>query len=356
MKKKLLSAALIIGFAGLLSATSSYASDDLEFNHYTNKTYTGGYCYRFELKNTGTEKIEDWKIDFDLNDTKTSHFSSVFQSTDTGYQVTGLSWNSPLKVGRTTRVGFCAKGSEKPQNITISHKNSPSDYTIFQDTFTSNWINDWNLESGRTYGFENFSSLPGDILRVFYPAGSYKPSIKENIGGAAFLKKLDETGTDMYFSYDVFLEEGFDFVKGGKLPGLCGGGCPTGGSGRDDGFSARMMWRTSGDLEIYGYIQDGSEKFGTSLGRGAARLTVGKWHTITQRIKLNTPNTNDGIMEYWLDGELAYSENNMNIVSDSSIKIDAIRFETFFGGSDSSWATPVDAYTQFKNFKVWTQK
>ena len=68
-------------------------------------------------------------------------------------------------------------------------------------------------------------------------------------------------------SYDVQFEEGFDFVKGGKLPGLfggegnTGGGIPTG----MDGFSARMMWRGNGRVVQYVYYPDQPEHFGHDM-------------------------------------------------------------------------------------------
>lgn len=57
----------------------------------------------------------------------------------------------------------------------------------------------------------------------------------------------------MMVSYEVAFDEGFDWVKGGKLPGLRGGsanGC-SGGSQADgsDCFSTRIMWRTDGEGE-----------------------------------------------------------------------------------------------------------
>lgn len=57
----------------------------------------------------------------------------------------------------------------------------------------------------------------------------------------------------MMVSYEVAFDKGFEWVKGGKLPGLRGGS-PNGCSGGNqaDGtscFSTRMMWRTSGQGE-----------------------------------------------------------------------------------------------------------
>jgi hypothetical protein len=52
--------------------------------------------------------------------------------------------------------------------------------------------------------------------------------------------------TDATFEYDIMFGESFNFVRGGKLPGL-GGGASMGSKGTPEqyrnGFSARLMWR-----------------------------------------------------------------------------------------------------------------
>jgi hypothetical protein len=58
----------------------------------------------------------------------------------------------------------------------------------------------------------------------------------------------------MLLSYEIAFEAGFDWVKGGKLPGLRGGLNSTGCSGGNqangqDCFSFRVMWRENGSGE-----------------------------------------------------------------------------------------------------------
>lgn len=55
----------------------------------------------------------------------------------------------------------------------------------------------------------------------------------------------------MLLSYELAFDAGFDWVKGGKLPGLRGGPNPDGCSGGNepngtDCFSTRLMWRQNG--------------------------------------------------------------------------------------------------------------
>ena len=62
-------------------------------------------------------------------------------------------------------------------------------------------------------------------LKAHYPKGSYKPSV-DPCGGVSFYApgpaSVDlTTAKEALFSYSVYFPEGFDFVKGGKLPGLC---------------------------------------------------------------------------------------------------------------------------------------
>ena len=62
-------------------------------------------------------------------------------------------------------------------------------------------------------------------LKAHYPKGSYKPSV-DPCGGVSFYApgpaSVDlTTAKEALFSYSVYFPEGFNFVKGGKLPGLC---------------------------------------------------------------------------------------------------------------------------------------
>lgn len=96
----------------------------------------------------------------------------------------------------------------------------------------------------------------------------------------------------LHLRYYVRFSEGFDFVKGGKLPGLFGGAIPDG----TNGFSVRYMWRTNGDGEAYAHLPT-SDLYGTENGRG-------------------------------------------------------IFFSTFFGGGDPTWATPRDVHADFAAFAL----
>jgi len=94
------------------------------------------------------------------------------------------------------------------------------------------------------------TSLPTNpVLQVTYPEGSYSGGT----GGAQWYTQWKSndgsTFNSMLLSYELAFDSDFDWVKGGKLPGLRGGpdafGCsggtqPTG----EDCFSTRLMWRS----------------------------------------------------------------------------------------------------------------
>lgn len=104
-------------------------------------------------------------------------------------------------------------------------------------------------------------------LQASYPAGTVKYSSATG-HGYSFYSKGEKSGvdvtsaTEVLFSYAVYFSSGFDFVRGGKLPGLYGGAsadeaksCSGGRQDqRDRCFSARMMWRTDGAGELYNYL------------------------------------------------------------------------------------------------------
>ncbi|MEL6382048.1 MAG: polysaccharide lyase [Cyanobacteria bacterium J06626_18] len=229
---------------------------------------------------------------------------------------------------------------------------------------SSDWMEDWEVQSGKSWGFDNLEILEDSqsgfeqILRVHYPAGSASPVVAREegvpMGGAQFYTDLAlPPQTKLRLSYSVRFSEDFDFVKGGKLPGLFGGEGNSGGNIPDgtDGFSTRLMWRQDGDGEVYAYLP-ASEGYGTSIGRGSWRFEPGVWYQIEQEVRLNHPERADGQIRLWVDGELVIDEADVNFRTVESLQIDGLFFSTFFGGGDASWATPRDVYVDFAEFVV----
>jgi hypothetical protein len=232
----------------------------------------------------------------------------------------------------------------------------------FADT---NWIERWSVRKKGEWGLEQNAQAIADpsgrfskVLRVRYPAGSASPRVsrkqKEPLGGAQFYADLGMPPKDsLRLSYYVRFSEDFDFVKGGKLPGLFGGKGNSGGKIPDgtDGFSTRFMWRRNGDGEVYAYLPTSSDD-GSSIGRGTWRFQPGTWHHLEQEVVLNHPDKQDGRIQVWVDGVQVLDQRGLAFRATEDLKIEGIFFSTFFGGGSASWATPKDVYVDFADFSV----
>ena len=90
----------------------------------------------------------------------------------------------------------------------------------------ANLNSDWNnppwdngVTEGRVSVISGSEAYSGNSLRVLYPSNGVGP----DEGGAQWRLELGSSYTELYCSYKIKFQSGFDFVKGGKIPGLCGG-------------------------------------------------------------------------------------------------------------------------------------
>ncbi|KAG8883026.1 hypothetical protein FRB98_003349 [Tulasnella sp. 332] len=212
------------------------------------------------------------------------------------------------------------------------------------------------------------------VLEVTYPAGSYS----HGTGGTEFSNFFNESASSgapfqsMLLTYEVAFGPSFNFVKGGKLPGLRGGpsstGCGSGGNQPDgqDCFSMRLMWRTLGTGEAYAYIPEtnnlcsesniicNSDGFGTSISRGIFSFTPTNWTRITMLVQLNDPGYANGrLWLYYNDLQAIRQEDLYYRSSDAINSVQGLFFSTFFGGNDASWATPDQQNTYFRNIQLY---
>jgi hypothetical protein len=100
------------------------------------------------------------------------------------------------------------------------------------DYVTSNWATtNNNIYGAEDIGFvQDPISGNGTVLKVNYPKGSFAPvGTKTNsgiLGGVEFFSMPDSsTYNSALLSYDIAFDSTFDWVKGGKLPGIFGGMC-----------------------------------------------------------------------------------------------------------------------------------
>jgi hypothetical protein len=128
--------------------------------------------------------------------------------------------------------------ADKKYSKTIDFKNHKIGlYDV--STFTK----DWGNEPRRGIKEKRCKIVKRDgkkLLEITIPKGTMSK------GGSFWRLNFPHNLTEATFEYDIMFGDDFDFVRGGKLPGL-GGGASMGSGGTSEqyqnGFSARLMWR-----------------------------------------------------------------------------------------------------------------
>lgn len=193
-------------------------------------------------------------------------------------------------------------------------------------------------------------------IRVEYPKGGVGP---QQTGAQVPLKLPPRE--EYFVSYWLRFGDGFSWGsrhQGGKLPGLASGDLCSGGQSCDgnNGFTARLMWRTGGKAVLYLYHMDKPGKYGEdhSLVYPSGEdvvFTPGRWFQIVERVKVNTGDNRDGEVQLWVDGQPVLSLNGIRFVNNGDL-VDRFFFSTFHGGADSEWAPQVDSHINFDDLVV----
>lgn len=215
-------------------------------------------------------------------------------------------------------------------------------------------------------------------MKAHYPKGSYNFGHQPQGGFSFYAPGPNDvdltTAKEATFGYSVYFPAGFEFQKGGKLPGICkflvrfkyarvlivpfpfsdGGnsedeavGCS--GGRRDNGcFSARLMWRGEGEGEFYTYLppsfdankkvcnikpqSDCNPTYGASVGRGSFHFASGGWTTVSERVRLNDVGASNGELELFVNGKSVINVGGLVLRNNASGKMRGLQMQTFFGG------------------------
>lgn len=270
---------------------------------------------------------------------------------------TGTAGDTTTTAAATGAGGTTGAGGEGAGDALLHadfERTAPGPYTEDEVAADFGGAPPWNdgLDEGRASIVEEGGNR---FLRVTYTANRYGPGD----GGVQFKVPLGGTYEQLYLAYRVRFSAGFDFVKGGKLPGLVGGSAPTGCVDDTAGFSARMMWRTGGAAVQYVYFPEKKNACGDDYaymtGRTAVRFEPGTWHTVEHRLVMNTPGEHDGVLQAWFDGAPVLDESAFLFrLAGATYGIDTLYFSTFFGGSDDTWAPAAAQVADFDDFIVTT--
>ena len=254
----------------------------------------------------------------------------------------------PHRQGRTADDG--GKGA-----IEVKLTGEPGPYTV------EHWKKDWpgcEFEDGIKEGHASLvkDEAGAPWLRVTYSVGKIGPE-QCGVGWRWPIGKCDFAE----LRYTVRFSKDFDFVKGGKLPGFCGGpenvsgGRPATGT---NGFSSRLMWRKEGRGEAYVYHKNQPERYGESFSFPKDfHFPTEKDVHVRMAVSMNTPGKRDGSLRVWIaiaeEKETLFVERtDMEWRSVDTFGVDSLYFETFHGGSDETWAPKRPCWAEFGGLRV----
>ncbi len=168
----------------------------------------------------------------------------------------------------------------------------------------------------------------------------------ESKGGATFPwePRVLQGKTSACLSYQVLLPAGFDFQRGGALPGI--GGVDAGEQG--DRFLARLVWRPKGAGGVTVRVTENNATRALSAEREGFEFPRGKWVKLEQEVVLNAPKKNDGILRVWVDGTLAIDRTDMSYRARPEVVVSKVSVDAFYGSGPDD---PQTAAT--KDAKVW---
>lgn len=231
---------------------------------------------------------------------------------------------------------------------------APGPYTV------ERWKHDWpgcDFEGGVRAGRLAVTESDGRRwLRVNYAVGKIGPGE----GGAGWRWPIG-THEEAELRYTLRFGKDFAFVRGGKLPGLCGGpenvsgGHPADGR---NGFSARLMWRAEGRGEAYVYHKGQKGSYGDSFPFPADfRFPTETPLRIRILVTMNQPGRKDGKMRVLIARPDApevtvFERADFEWRSAADFGVDGLYFDTFHGGGDSSWAPRQPCWAEFSEISV----
>ncbi|MDJ0954925.1 MAG: S-layer homology domain-containing protein [Acidimicrobiia bacterium] len=217
-------------------------------------------------------------------------------------------------------------------------------YSDSPATWTSTWF---DADIGSRNRVSTISDgVAGNGIKVSIPAGSHF--------GSAMHWEFEENGIaepeELFFRYYLRVPDGAEHRDRGKLPGPAGlysGSArnnikPTSGS---PGWSARMFFSPTYDsrdgdhtqLGFYVYHRDQASNNGDLLlwDTQTGTLRNDAWYCVEGHIDMNTPGVANGLLEGWVDEQLAFYQDDFKFrgSGETNIDIKSFWFDVYYGGT-----------------------
>ncbi|MCP8898155.1 polysaccharide lyase [Gilvimarinus xylanilyticus] len=243
----------------------------------------------------------------------------------------------------------------------------PHRFTFTEGSWIEHWNTPWQARLGSTQVVATPKAPGSDqSLLISYPKGAVGPEE----GGVQFPIVLDGIeGFEAYYSsltldYCLKFKPGFDFVKGGKLPGLMGSEGAWARSGGDqpdgsNGWTLRYMWRQNGRAVVYAYLPPspngryGNEQWGQDIELGKS-FVPGRWHCLKQSVKVNDMGEENGELHVWFDGEKVLSRTDISyrLADTTAGLVGGIYVSTFHGGNTPDWGPSRDSHLLLNDLRL----
>jgi parallel beta-helix repeat protein len=214
-------------------------------------------------------------------------------------------------------------------------------------TLTNSWFDADIGYRNRITTISDGSDGPG--TKVSIPAGSHFGSAMHWQFGDQGIPDPEE----LYFRYYLRIPDGFTNYGRGKLPGPAG---LYSGSARDNikptdsspGWSARMFFSPTYDsrdgdhtqLGYYVYHRNQSSDNGDLItwDTQTGTLRHGAWYCVEGHVDMNTPGKADGLLEGWVDEQLAFYQDDFVFrgSKDTGINVKSFWFDVYYGGTETA--------------------
>lgn len=216
---------------------------------------------------------------------------------------------------------------------------------------SAGWQTSWQLVEveGSAESYANVQVMeeagePSPFFRIAFPQSSGTRHNWEHFGKPlSGVVVLADTGMpaakNMWFRQYVRFPVGFDFHKGGGLPGIV--------TGLDHDRTEEEMgavwlsWEKDGKIAIGGRFSDKDQRVDNYLPGADNFAADGQWHRIDLHVTLNTEASRpNGVIEAWYDGEKVASAESVLFPTKAGDAWDGLLFDVHFGTMDLSSVSP----------------